>query len=61
MLGNLGIKEFTAMHLEAGKRALLVIANEPAVTGDIGSKDGGEPPLHPILSHSMDPLQGIDY
>jgi hypothetical protein len=49
------------MSLKAGKSALLVIANKPAVTGDIGSKDGSEPPLHPILSHSMDPLQGIDY
>ena len=61
MLGNLGVQEFTAMHLKARKRALLVIADKPAVAGDIGGEDGGQPPLYPILGHSIAPRQGIDY
>jgi hypothetical protein len=60
MLGNLGVKQFTAMHLEARKRALLVIADQPAVAGDIGGEDGRQPPLHTILGHSTAPHQGID-
>ena len=48
------------------KRAFLVIADEPAVAGDIGGQDGGDPPRRggvairrPAPQHALDPRQQL--
>jgi hypothetical protein len=44
------------MRLEAREGAFLVIADEPAIAGDIRCEDGGQPPLNAILGHSVVPI-----
>ena len=51
MLGDLGIDQFAAMRLQSRERAFLVVADQPAVAGDIGREDGRQPPLNAIVSH----------
>ena len=51
MLGDLGVDELAAVRLEARERTLLIVADEPAVAGDVGREDGGQPPLNAILRH----------
>ena len=46
MLGDLWINEFAPVRLERRESAFLVYAHQPAVAGDIGGEDGGEPPFH---------------
>ena len=39
---DLRIHEFAAVRLEVVKRAFLIRAHQPRVTGDIGGEDGGK-------------------
>ena len=56
----LPIDELAAVRLQTRERAFLVIADQPAVAGDIGREDGGQPPLNAILGHSTSPhAQGL--
>ena len=53
MFGDPGVQEFAAMRLEARERAFLVVADQPAVAGDVRCEDCGQPPLNAILSHGV--------
>ena len=59
MLGDLGIDQLAAMRLEARQRAFLVVADQPAVAGDVGCEDGGQPPLNAILGHRRRPTHAL--
>ena len=55
MLRDLGIDDFAPVRLECSKRAFLVEAHQPAVAGDIGSKDGCQPPFDTRFGHKDRP------
>ena len=41
--------------LERSEGGFLVLAHQPAVAGDIGCEDGGQPPFDPLLRHEESP------
>jgi hypothetical protein len=45
------LDQLAAKGLQPGKRALFVIAHEPAVPGDISRQDGCQPSLDAPVSH----------
>ena len=53
VLGDHRVGEFAPDRLEGGKRALLVLAHQPRVSGDIGRQNRRQPALDPLLAHVL--------
>jgi len=60
MLSDLRLNQLAAVRGEPRERALLVGADEPRVTRDIGGENGGKPTLHgtPIPGTKTNPRAG---
>jgi hypothetical protein len=56
VLGDLGVDQVAPMGSQPGQRAGLVLAHQPRVAGDIGSKDSREPPLDPLSGQLFSPI-----
>jgi hypothetical protein len=54
VLGDLGLDQVLAMRAERRERAGLVVADQTAVTHDVGRQDRRKPALHPS-HHCCDP------
>jgi hypothetical protein len=48
MLGNFGVHQFAPGYLERRERALLVLAHQPRIAGDIGRQHRRQAPLDPL-------------
>jgi hypothetical protein len=55
MFGDLGIDKIATTFFERSKRAFLVDAHQPAVAGDIDSKNGSQPPFDTRFGHKYRP------
>jgi hypothetical protein len=58
MLGDFGIAELAAKCTQRRERALLVLAHQPRVAGDIDRQNGRQPSLDPPLAHLASQSQG---
>ena len=56
MLGDLVVDQLAAMRFEACQRAFLIVADQPAVAGNIGGENGGQTPLNALLGHWAAPF-----
>ena len=56
MLGDFGIGEFTPNRTQRRERALLVLAHQPRIAGDIDRQNGRQPPLDPPFAHLARPV-----
>ena len=52
MFGDLGIDEFASARFERCESAFLVNSHQPAVAGNIGRENSGQPPYDALLSHN---------
>src|SRR5206468_1312936 len=55
VLGDFQVNEFAAMRSETRQRPRFVLAHQAAVSGDISSEDGREPPFHPLFGQPHTP------
>ena len=53
IFGDLGIDQRLAEGFQAGQRALLVDAHQPAIAGDVRREDCRQPSLHPGARHTQ--------
>src|SRR6516162_2938855 len=57
MSADFGVDQLPAQDAQPRQSPLLVIADEPAVAGDIGRQDGGDPPRRGSLAIGRPPTQ----
>jgi len=55
VLGDLGIAELSADRAQRGERALLILAHQPRIAGNINSKDRCQPALDPLSAQAPSP------
>ena len=51
VFGDLRIDELAAMGSQPRQRTGLIMAHQPAISGDIGGEDGRQPALDPLSAH----------
>ena len=53
VLGDLWIDQFLAMRFQLAERAFFVGAHQPAVAGNVGRENGGQPPFDASFDHKI--------